>query len=187
MARTEAIYLATEEFPYDEPNSVATAAQSVWNDDIDTGGDYDYDISVDAAGPIDIGDPDTLDEAFEAVGSHDVVHDKLDSYDAVLVVDGRNVSGGSGRAHVGTAGGDSAFGYCEHSTETAVHELGHIYGCSHEGDDTHWQNFGTYSHDIMGYDGVAPSCNDEDPNLLRELTFKACAKTEIRSHIIHNL
>lgn len=185
MARTEAVYIATQEFPFDEPNSIASDVEAFWNNDIEKDGDFD--ISVDTAGPIDIGDPDTLDEAFDAVASHDVVDDKLVSYDAAMVMDGRNVSGGTGRAHVGQAGTDIGFGYSENYTDTAVHELGHIYGCSHDGDVTHWQNFGWYSHDIMGYDGVDPSCNGNEPNLTREITFKACAKNKIREYIKDNL
>jgi len=189
MARTDALFLATEKYNgllVTYPNNTADLVESAWNDDVSPDGDYDISISTD--GHISLDDPSTLGEAFDQVGNNDTVSEKLNSYDAVLVIDNRNVSGGAGRAYVGTVGEDNALGYCQSDdVQLAAHELGHIYGASHEGDETHWQNFGAFSHDVMGYNGVAPSCNGNDPDLVRELRYMDCARNEIQDTIDSNL
>jgi hypothetical protein len=193
MARTDALFLATEEYnnTFDGvyPYETAQNVESAWNDDVAT--DDDYDISISLDGYVKLNDPSTTTEAIREVNNNSTVSQKLNSYDAVVVIDDRNVSGGTGRALVGHAGEDEAVAYCESaSIQTAAHELGHIYGASHRDDQnggTHWQNFGAFSHDVMGYDGVDPSCKGNEPDLVRENRYWDCAREKIRETIDSNL
>jgi hypothetical protein len=189
MTRTDTLFLATEKYynTYDGyPNDTAQSVESRWNWDVAVNGDYD--ISISANGYVTLDDPDTVDSALIQVGESSTVEQHLNSYDAVVVIDDRVVSGGDGKAKLGTVGGDRAYAYVQDDVViTAAHELGHIYGVSHEGDDTHWQNTEPYRHGLMGYDGVDPSCNGLDPNIVRDNVYGDCARNRIRDVIDSNL
>ena len=181
MADTDATFIGTEKY-YEvygqgEPSGSANDVESLWNDEVADGGDYDINIDTDSG--VDISETDTMSDALSYVRTHPIVQTHLNYHDkdAVIVVDARSYSP-SGTAYGGTAGSDWAVGIVSpDSSSTAAHELAHIYGASH----TDFVNFGWFSHTLMEND--EPSCNGNDPQLMEEMTYSDCTiEDSIREH-----
>ena len=174
---TTALILGTNQYG-GSPTDGRDAFENVFNSDTNAT------VDVNADSGIDLGSPGDFDAAWNEVKNNARVADELNSYDCVMVVDDRSLSGPSGRAYVGTAGGDFAFGYCEsEDLGTVVHECGHVYGCSHAGSTTHWRRFGFLRHDVMGYRGVDPDCRGDSPGFLRDRSYRACTADRIDSYV----
>jgi|GEM_PF-1488625 len=139
---------------------------------------------------LDIGSPTDFDDAWNSVDQSSKVEHQLDNegYDGVMVVDDRSLSGSAGRAYVGTAGTDGGYGYCESpEADTVKHECGHLYGCSHGGSTTHWQRHNN-KNTLMGYPGVADSCEGMEPEGWdRYGWYSWCCWTKMQDYVDNNL
>jgi hypothetical protein len=178
---TSALVVGTEEYG-GFPSDVANEFEDRFNNQMNN------EVNAWVSSGLDLGSVSTVDEALDAVGQSDAVENDLQTYDAVIVVDDRSVSGGDGIALVGEAGTFDGYGYSEdNSADTVTHEFGHIYGASHEGVVTHWQLKYGYANTLMGYSGVSPGCKGNDPGFYDLSTFGSCAKDKINSYVNNNL
>jgi hypothetical protein len=159
--------------------------ENKWNNEVDETGEYTMWIGYDTTSTASIsGDPGSLSEAWEAARNTDVVQTALDDhgYDVVIVRDDRSFDQGDGYGHIDTAGtGDGVAYVTSDNLGLAMHELGHVYGGTH---DTH-ENFGWFSVTIMASTSdPGLNCHDNTTDEHIEATWSSCSQEEFRSNSV---
>jgi len=179
MADTEATFVGTDKYyqvyGQKEPTGAASDVESLWNNEIKSNGNYE--ISIGTESGVDVNQTSSTCDALADVRGNQIVQTELNYYDkdAVVVIDARSYSGSGGCAYVDVAGTDYAVGYVSPADPgTAAHELGHVYGAEH----SDFENFGWFSYTLM--ENGAKSCNNNNPQTIREMTYSSCSQSTIR-------
>lgn len=182
MSRTDAMFIGTASFAQTygntEPTNVANDVETKWNAQIDDSS-QDYSITIDTDSPVHINETDTISEALSDVAGSMLVQTHLQSYDAVVVFDGRSYPNYDGMAYVDKAGTTLAVALVSGPLgKTALHELGHIYNASHD----RFEQYGWIGHTVMHDSGVQ-SCFGNSPQLTKEFQVSSCTRNDIQSKI----
>jgi len=170
----------------DRPDDCAAMVEDFWNNNIKSGGDYEAWVSAVTGNYASLDDPDTKGQALGDAQQDSDVQDFLDVADAILVVDARdNIPANEGVAYTDRAGSDYGVAYVNQWTDDTmpIHELAHVYGCSHSGSNTHYNSYGWWSMDVAGDNSADDDCDGNSSQLLKEKTIKDCAKSRIRRKI----
>lgn len=197
MSDTTAAYVGSEQFYDDgrdtnELSAEASKTETIWNDHINFDGDHELSVEVEDVA-VDIGDPSELGRAVDnAVEFINQETSLLDTYDAVLVFDGRSYPGALGQvSDIKVAGTDEAVGVLDEQYDlydvVPTHEFGHLYGGTHapSPEDTwRYDRDGTYNYtkSVMSLpnDSSMTGCFDGDNSLAFGTWFAGCTGSEAR-------
>lgn len=201
MSGTEAVYIPSEkmynELGYSDTISKledeAEYAEDIWNSDIGTSSNYEIVVNSTTYWRVEYDDPDdskeALNQAEDYINEETSIWDDYD-IDAVIVYDIRDDLGAGGRAYVGTAGTSSGVGIVTgtgYEYQTGAHELGHVYGGSHNEPDTHWSY--EYNNKARQYEesllsvSNSVTCYGTDTSYTRTGWYSGCMRDEAHDTI----
>lgn len=179
MANTNVTFIGTDKY-YEvygnaKPTSIANDVENLWNNQVDSNGSYT--INIDVKSGLNISNTSTIGDALSDARGAMKTQTELNYYDkdAVIVIDARDYGSVAGRAYIGSAGSDYAVGYVSPADrQTAAHELGHVYGATHD----RFVNFGLFSYTLM--ENGKKSCYGNNPDLVQEFRYSGCSRSAIR-------